>query len=66
MCTADTGIFGQQWIADPPGPFVDFNRKHKCKNFEDIRRWAQENQVVEANYDKVDLREGDIILPEIP
>ncbi|KAH0330873.1 hypothetical protein KCU71_g40, partial [Aureobasidium melanogenum] len=44
MCTADTGVFGQWWVKDI-GPFVDFNTKHKCKNFEDIRVWAEKKQV---------------------
>ncbi|KAF2423603.1 hypothetical protein EJ08DRAFT_652714 [Tothia fuscella] len=49
MCTVDTGVLGQVWV-DPkgPAPFVDFNTKHTCKNFDAIRRWAEENQLPEV------------------
>ncbi|EPE30042.1 hypothetical protein GLAREA_13090 [Glarea lozoyensis ATCC 20868] len=66
MCSAGVGVFGQYWIADPPGPFVDFNTKHKCKNFGAIREWAEKNQVTEEDNSRVEFRPGDIVLPEIP
>ena len=65
MCSADFGVFGQLWIEDI-GPFVDFNTKHKCKNFEAIRSWAEQHQIRKANNDEVELRPGDIVLSEIP
>ena len=45
MCSVDTGVFGAVWynVSDPT-PFVDFNTKHVCKNFEDVRQWATERQ----------------------
>lgn len=46
MCSADTGVLGQVWFDhDSPTAFPDFNTKHKCKNFDDISRWAVEQQV---------------------
>ncbi|CAI7634570.1 unnamed protein product [Penicillium bialowiezense] len=46
MCTIDTGVLGQVWIyPDSPEPYVDFNTQHRCKNFEDVRRWAESNQL---------------------
>lgn len=66
MCTTDSGIFGQLWVKDPPGPFVDFNTKHKCKNFEAIRHWAEINQIKEDDNIEVEYREGNIVLPSIP
>lgn len=46
MCNPDTGVLGQVWFdRDDPAAFPDFNTKHKCKNFDDISRWAVENQV---------------------
>ena len=46
MCNPDTGVLGQVWFdQDSPTAFPDFNTKHKCKNFDDISRWAVENQV---------------------
>jgi Mycotoxin biosynthesis protein UstYa len=51
MCHADVGVFGQVWYrADPNteiAPFVDFNTKHTCRNYDDIRRWAEERQLPE-------------------
>jgi len=48
MCTVDVGMLGQIWW-DPqaPKPFVDFNTKHKCRNFEEVRRWAGKRQMPE-------------------
>lgn len=46
MCSADTGVLGQVWWNQTnPQAFVDFNTKHQCKNYEDIRQWAFENQL---------------------
>ena len=64
MCTADYGVLGQWWVKDV-GPFVDFNTKHKCKNFDDIREWAKRHQVNEDEI-RIKFREGDTVLPSIP
>lgn len=48
MCTVDVGLLGQIWWdrgPDGPSPFVDFNTVHVCRNFDDIRRWAEERQL---------------------
>ncbi|KAL4923547.1 oxidase ustYa family protein [Aspergillus undulatus] len=49
MCTIDVGVLGQVWThpGDHPSPFVDFNTEHRCRNFEDIREWAERNQLPE-------------------
>jgi hypothetical protein len=48
MCTVDTGVLGQVWVYPKhPEPFVDFNTKHTCKNFEAIRAWAEVRQLPE-------------------
>ncbi|KAL4912982.1 tat pathway signal sequence [Aspergillus aurantiobrunneus] len=48
MCTVDVGLFGQVWVhPDRPSSFVDFNTEHRCRNFEDIRDWAERNQLPE-------------------
>lgn len=45
MCTVDVGVLGQVWWnKEKPMAYPDFNTEHKCRNFEDIRRWAEENQ----------------------
>ncbi|KAL2826724.1 hypothetical protein BJY01DRAFT_262277 [Aspergillus pseudoustus] len=48
MCTVDTGVLGQVWLyPEHPTPFVDFNTEHRCRNFEEIRAWAERNQLPE-------------------
>ncbi|KAJ5698487.1 hypothetical protein N7462_000492 [Penicillium macrosclerotiorum] len=48
MCTVDTGVLGHVWIyPENPEPFLDLNTRHRCKNFEDVRQWAEENQLPE-------------------
>jgi hypothetical protein len=75
MCTTDIGVLGQVWYhpkGEPrPIPFVDFNTKHKCRDFEAIRRWAETHQLPPET--EVDMsrfyempKAGDTIYPEIP
>lgn len=49
MCTVDIGVMGQIWVqeqeADTVRPFVDFNTLHVCRDFEEIRSWAEAHQV---------------------
>ncbi|KAI6712442.1 hypothetical protein JHW43_005069 [Diplocarpon mali] len=48
MCTLDTGLLGQiWWDREYPKAFVDFNTEHTCKNFDAIRKWAEERQIPE-------------------
>lgn len=48
MCSMDIGVFGSVWVDETdPVPFVDFNTKHVCRNFEAIREWARDNQISE-------------------
>jgi hypothetical protein len=50
MCTVDIGVFGAVWYnKTDPKPFVDFNTKHICRNFEDVRNWATEHQVLDRD-----------------
>lgn len=49
MCQPDTGMLGQVWWdKEEPKAFVDFNTRHQCKDFEGIRRWAEERQIEEV------------------
>lgn len=70
MCTVDTGVLGQVWVfPDEPTPFVDFNTKHKCKNFDAIRQWAEDNQLPEQpppNFIQQIPKEGEKVYKEIP
>ncbi|EMF07976.1 uncharacterized protein SEPMUDRAFT_55107, partial [Sphaerulina musiva SO2202] len=63
QCTIDVGVMGQIWYQPSttspspggqqqqqqkkPQPFVDFNTKHTCRNFEEIRQWAFTHQIQE-------------------
>jgi Mycotoxin biosynthesis protein UstYa len=69
MCSVDTGVLGQVWWNPPrPQAYVDFNTRHKCKNFDTIRRWAEERQLPE--HVPLDFlqppKEGDTIYEQIP
>lgn len=45
MCTVDIAVLGKVWWnRDAPVPFPDFNTKHKCRNYDAIRQWAEERQ----------------------
>ncbi|TVY34181.1 Oxidase [Lachnellula subtilissima] len=69
MCMPDTGVLGQVWW-DPKDPkaFVDFNTRHKCKNFDAIRQWAQDRQMPKHVADDFlqPPKEGDTIYVQIP
>ncbi len=49
MCSTDIGVFGSNWVQNGTHlrPFVDFNTKHVCRNFDPIRAWAEERQIPE-------------------
>jgi len=75
MCVPDIGVLGQVWYqpeSEPhPIPFVDFNTKHRCRDFEAVRAWAERHQVPPES--EVDMaafyempKEGDTVYPEIP
>ena len=72
MCTVDIGVLGQVWFqpnaTKAPEAFVDFNTVHVCRNFEDVRRWAEEHQMpAEVPEDFLEPpREGDRIYRTIP
>jgi hypothetical protein len=44
MCVADTNVLGAWWVKDYV-PFLAFNGEHQCKNFNDILRWGEANQM---------------------
>lgn len=74
MCSIDIGVLGQVWFQPdglPPEPYVDFNTRHKCRDFEAVRKWAKIHQLPPA--ENVNLSEfymppveGDTIYTEIP
>jgi hypothetical protein len=68
MCQPDTGVFGQYWVEAINGTFVDFQTKHKCKNFDEIRDWVVDHQVSEdfLATAQMEEREDDLVLDAIP
>ena len=54
MCTVDVAVLGQVWWnKEEPRAYPDFNTEHKCRNFDDVRKWAEEHQApkdVPADY----------------
>ncbi|ESZ95791.1 tat pathway signal sequence [Sclerotinia borealis F-4128] len=46
MCTVDIGVMGQVWVhPEAPEAYVDFNTKHRCRDFDAVRDWAEEQQM---------------------
>jgi hypothetical protein len=65
----DTSTFGLIWVNQTrPHPWADFNTKHVCRNFEDIRAWAERNQIPDhVPDDYVEVPEGGVrILESVP
>ncbi|RII24742.1 hypothetical protein CUC08_Gglean011754 [Alternaria sp. MG1] len=75
QCNPDVGVLGQVWWqadTEPnPTPFVDFNTKHRCRDFAAVREWAEAHQLppeTEVNMSRFYEmpKPGDFIFPEIP
>ena len=75
MCTVDVGVLGQVWVQNEndeyPRAFVDFNTKHRCRDFAAVREWAEAHQLppeTEVNMSRFYEmpKPGDFIFPEIP
>ncbi|KAJ4985943.1 tat pathway signal sequence [Stagonosporopsis vannaccii] len=49
MCNPDVGVLGQIWWQptgdSQPMAFVDFSTKHRCRDYDSIRRWAEAHQM---------------------
>ena len=72
MCTVDIGVLGLIYYHNAttgePTPFVDFNTKHTCRNYDAVRQWAEDHQVPEI-FPTSTLEDPDlngIIYDEIP
>lgn len=68
MCTVDVGLLGQiWWDKDYPQAFPDFNTQHICRNFEAVRKWAQESQApVDVPVDYLRSPRWEDVLDSIP
>jgi hypothetical protein len=48
MCNVDIAVLGQVWYdKESPTALPDFNTDHKCRNYDAVRKWAEEHQVPE-------------------
>jgi len=51
MCTANVDVYPFVWMeTQDQGPFPDFNTRHQCRNFDNIMKWQQENEVPQELY----------------
>ncbi len=75
MCNPDVGVLGQVWWQPDdetnPMPFVDFNTKHRCRDYEAVRVWAEAHQLPpekEINMSRFYEmpKPGDAVLSAIP
>lgn len=67
QCNPDMEVFGQVWVEEVDGPFVNFNAStHKCKNWDAIKQKAMDLQIPKDEKLWVRWREGDIRLAKIP
>ncbi|KAN0089609.1 protein of unknown function (DUF3328) domain containing protein [Hyaloscypha variabilis] len=68
MCTADIGVLPYVRVKDRDRAYPDFPAApHMCRNFEDIREWAREQQLGSEWTEFLhDPQPGDIVLDQIP
>ncbi|TGO13874.1 hypothetical protein BTUL_0062g00480 [Botrytis tulipae] len=46
MCTVDIGVMGKIWVRpEASEAYQDFNTKHKCRDFDAVRNWAEQRQM---------------------
>lgn len=45
MCQADVGIYTHIWADANYNAFPDFSRNKKCRNFDAVLAWQEENSV---------------------
>jgi hypothetical protein len=46
MCTVDVGVFGAVWVnTSVLNTFTDFNTKHICRDYDQVRAWAEARQI---------------------
>ncbi|KAH6637216.1 hypothetical protein F5144DRAFT_601890 [Chaetomium tenue] len=53
LCQADVGIITADWVEQPPGSgrmaiVPDYSTEHKCRSFERVVQWADENAAPEG------------------
>ncbi|KDN60246.1 hypothetical protein CSUB01_11550 [Colletotrichum sublineola] len=45
MCSADVDIVPHRWVEEDEVPFAQFGITKKCRNFNNLRQWNQQNAV---------------------
>ncbi|KAK8044806.1 hypothetical protein PG993_004830 [Apiospora rasikravindrae] len=58
MCNANTDVYTHIWTDTLTHPFPDFNIDHKCKNFEAVVAWQNENALDEKAFVALTRPEG--------
>jgi hypothetical protein len=74
MCKADVGVLGQVWWKPKgyshPTALIDFNTKHRCRDYEGVRKWAEAHQMLpEAEVEMsrfYELRKPEYVYSAIP
>ncbi|KIM98388.1 hypothetical protein OIDMADRAFT_167208 [Oidiodendron maius Zn] len=72
MCTADTGVHPFVWAKNsnngsiPPHVFPDFQRSHKCKNFDTILQQTRKKKALKTSKLTIYPQKDSLILPDWP
>ncbi|KAG1804294.1 hypothetical protein EV424DRAFT_1330740, partial [Suillus variegatus] len=65
MCKADTTMITWYWVQGHDSPQVNFNTRHRCRNFEKITDWSIEH-AIHIDESKMIRFEDTIDLPKPP
>ena len=61
MCHADVDIVTHRWLDVRLHPFPDFNVQKKCRDFDAVLQWQDENKV---DFDRLmDIRKPEKVVP---
>lgn len=66
MCLSDVTILPEVWIDRPAKTVPDFEREHKCHDFEGLRDWAYINQMPEIARNYTFPAGPDTIITHLP
>ena len=45
MCDADVGVIPFNWVVNRTRAFPNFSTLHRCRNFDDVLKWAKDSLV---------------------
>lgn len=64
MCSADVTLITGVWVEGYPRLSADFNTQHKCRDYETLIEWNQENANRPESYAHLRKPEGAKQMPE--